>query len=428
MKNHISKKVLYCMFLFIVMLGCFSIKPTFAKFSHDYTTTDDAVGFSFHFDVGISNFEEYEEVRVDANSYQVFNVNVENSTVDTVYYGIWYKMIRPNEINNDIVIGRLEDNFTGMSGSLGTLEDKTASIIIKNNSVNDIIVAIGVNSSSRDEEMEYLNGKHLISGSYPEIDYIYDDASKKYVSSGDSNSYFMLNSIQFDYKNEIQSFDVDHKGVFQVEAWGASNGDKKGSYTSGMLLLNKNQKLYMSVGLENSVDRHATDVRLVENDDDSNIMIADYEKSYISGHYGSLASHILDEKLRKSCVTGMEDIACSYHSSSVIFDETKFIDSNSEMPSFTDNKTMIGNLGNGHVRLTPIVPTIDIPKLSVLVGEQLNVDDVVCRDSLGGCHIVRVSPEDTSKLDVGTYSISFMVSDDYGVVYRYSSKFDVVSS
>ena len=88
---------------------------------------------------------------------------------------------------------------------------------------------------------------------------------------------------------------------------------------------------------------------------------------------------------------------------------------------------MIGNKGNGFAKVTPIVPSLRIPELSVIIGEELDLSGVECIDGGNGCHIVKVLPSNTSDLTIGHYNISFMVSDDNGVVYRYNSFFDVVS-
>lgn len=57
----------------------------------------------------------------------------------------------------------------------------------------------------------------------------------------------------FDFTNNVQTYTVPIKGTYQIELWGAQGGSNvgtggKGAYTSGTLILNANEKLYVYVG------------------------------------------------------------------------------------------------------------------------------------------------------------------------------------
>ena len=425
-----NKRVLYFMFLFIVILAYAGIKSTYANFSSGYTTENDAVGLNLNFDLKIDNFEEYEEIIVQSNSYEVFDVNIYNSTVDKLYYGIWYKMITPLEINSDIMIGRLEDNLTSMSGELDSLADKTATVIIKNNGVNDIKVAIGVESSkSGTDDIEYLSGKSLINNSFKEIDYNYDNNTKRYISSIDSNKFFILSSSSFDYddsNSKLREFFPKRDGVFFVEVWGPKNGDINGSYGSGIIKLDEYDKLYINV------DRDITDIRLSDSDNDDGLLsrimyVGNINSSYyISGLMGIKSPYFASDELNKKCITGMEDIECSYHFSGKVFKNIEYISGDREMPSYKDNNKMVGNDSSGYVRITSVVPSIEIPELKVVVGEELDTSGIVCKSSLNGCHVVRVLPLSTKNEALGSHKLSIMVSDDDGLVYKYMADYEVV--
>lgn len=426
-------KIACLLFLLIFSFCVFAVIPTFAKFNDQYVTQDDVVGFQFNFDLKLSNIEEYEEVSVPSNSYEVFQVNIYNSTGNTIYYGVWYKMAIPSTIESGMVIARLESNLTEMTGELAPFEDKTVSVIIKNNSSSDMMVNIGVDSSLTGvQDIEYLGGKYLITGSANEFDYYYDDVNKKYVSSIDSNQFFTLNSVGFRV-DDVKKFTSNHLGSYKLEAWSAGGESSKGSYATGILSLDKNDNLYFDIGKEKVKDEEvntSTVVSLssldVESDVDNRIMIVG-DKSYISGRFGDIAFRFSDEELKKKCVTGKEDVLCSHHLSGKYFNRIQYLDGTQEMSSFDGKSKMIGNQGNGYVKITPVVPTLNIPKLSVAIGEELDLSEVECVDGGNGCHIVKTLPSTTKDLTVGSYNIMFMVRDDDGVVYRYQSNFDVVA-
>ncbi len=441
MNKKVSSKIIYLVLVSIILLSIWGVSPTFANFSNDYTTDNDIVGLQLNFDLKLSNIEEYEEIKIESNSYEIFNINILNSTENMIYYGVWYKMVQPNEINNNIIIARLEDNLVSMNGTLDSLEDKTVSVIIKNNSTNDIIVNVGVDSSEEGiKNIEYLGGKHLIVGSAKEVDYYYEEASKKYVSSIDNNTYFMTNSIYYDNIEEMQTFISNHLGSYKLEVWGASNGlNNHGAYISGILKLKESNKLYFYIGQKKEKEEKeqidsTTDIRLTPGTRDdaislnSRILIAgtNKESSYVSGYQGYISQKALeDDDLKEKCTTGQEDIECSYHRSGMILKHIKIIDGTEEMDTFDGKSKMIGNNSNGYIKITPVVPTINVGELKIKMGEQLNISNEICQDNGNGCYLVRILPEDTKDLSIGHHTVSFMVSDDDGIVYRYLKNLEV---
>lgn len=199
------------LFLLVVCLYGFVVAPTFAKFTSNYTTDEDVVGFSFDFDVGISNIEEYEEISVDAKDYLMFNVQITNSASNMTYYGIWYKIIS-SESGNDVTISRLADTDITTSGSLNSEEVKTVTIIVINNSDSNVVIDVGVLSNDTSvDSIEYLGGRKLISGTASEpgvnipnldsgmIPVMYDEVNEVWVKAEYTNS----NNSWYDYENKM---------------------------------------------------------------------------------------------------------------------------------------------------------------------------------------------------------------------------------
>ena len=156
---------MYLLLLLVICLAGIGIKGTYAKFAAGGTTEKDIVSLNLSFNIGISNIEEYEEMVVEANSYQIFNVSIKNSSSNTAYYGVWYQMVIPSEKNDKIIIARSMENDTPTTDSIDSSASKTATIIIKNNTSSSIKVNVGVSSSEKStDSIEYLGGKKLISG------------------------------------------------------------------------------------------------------------------------------------------------------------------------------------------------------------------------------------------------------------------------
>jgi len=142
------------------------------------------VGISLDFSLEISNIEEYEEIIIPAGTSEVFNVEITNVSSIDLYYGIWYRLIEPTKINNDIIIARVEGTEGSTTDMVGFGSTTTTSIVIINKSSFDIKVNIGVSSSlTSTSDIEYLGNKYLITGTteIAELKYKMAGSYVKYV-------------------------------------------------------------------------------------------------------------------------------------------------------------------------------------------------------------------------------------------------------
>ncbi len=259
MPKKIKKETIYLLMLFILTITGFVLTGTYAKFTNGYSTVDNAVGLNLAFNLKINNIEEYEEILLKPNTYEIFNVKITNDSEDTTYYGIWYKMIEPKEITDNIIVAKSIESQVPTTGSIEAKKDTTATIIIKNNTNTETKINLGIAHSEKStNDISYLGGKKLISETTPEVDYTYDNEKKLFISLKDNNITFSPNAInKYTYTKSEQSFSPDHDGVYQLEAWGAQganatkDGNGKGAYTSGLISLKTQDQLYIYVG-ENS--------------------------------------------------------------------------------------------------------------------------------------------------------------------------------
>lgn len=166
MRLSIKSKYFYVLVVSIIALLGIVVMPTYAKFTDNYITSDDVVGFNFDFDIEISNIDEYEEIIVNPGDMVRFNINIMNDTGNLIYYGVWYKMVNgEKQLNDSIQIGKLKGTNISSSGSILDNEDVTASFGIINSTNSVVRMYVGVSSSSvGTSDIEYLGGKKLITG------------------------------------------------------------------------------------------------------------------------------------------------------------------------------------------------------------------------------------------------------------------------
>lgn len=160
----ITKKNIYLLCVFVVSLLLLVIVPTYAKFPSSYTASDNMVGFVLDFNVSITDIEEYEEIVIEPHSYEKFNVKITNNLGHDAFYGVWYRMVEPSAINSDIQVGKLYGTSVNTSGSIKSGVDTTVTLIIRNDTSNQVKVDVGIATSATSvNDIEYLNGKKLIS-------------------------------------------------------------------------------------------------------------------------------------------------------------------------------------------------------------------------------------------------------------------------
>ena len=191
-----NKKNIFVLLCMIIILSFFSIKSTYAKFIQGYTTPEDIVDYSYDLDFNIKSYsdednfdddksygtlEEYEVVSVKAHGYSLFNVDVTNSSDKDIYYGIWYKNLTNIE-QNKFSVSKLSSSSNETSGDIKSNETKTITVIVNNNSSNNLEIKIGVASDENSvKNIIYYDNRILITNV---IDNYNNDANEPILDSG----------------------------------------------------------------------------------------------------------------------------------------------------------------------------------------------------------------------------------------------------
>ena len=225
MRLSVKSKHLYLLVLGIICLLGIIVMPTYAKFS-DGETFDNVVGINLDYDISISNIEQFEEIVLAPGERTKFNVNVTNNSGELLYYGIWYKMVNPSDMPNDdsIQIGILEGTDVSTSSSIDNGGEITASIGAINDTEEEIKFYIGVASSSTStNDIEYINGKYLISGSVI-VDRKFSDYIINLYDSSRASQIFAQNSNKpIVWLDDTSSIMLDNNGFYRYYGGSPNN-------------------------------------------------------------------------------------------------------------------------------------------------------------------------------------------------------------
>ena len=165
MSNIISNiKKNYLMLIIVIGLISLSLYSTLAMFTAS-VNTNDIVNLTASTLPTDTEIIEYERVSVKAGEEKTVEFTVNNSTSNSLYYGVWYEMINPSSITDDVIVAKLQETVDSETGQLSTGGSAKVSLIIKNKSSSGAIVNIGVGYSSTSSLNLPIN-RYLVTETY----------------------------------------------------------------------------------------------------------------------------------------------------------------------------------------------------------------------------------------------------------------------
>ena len=192
----------------IVVMGLIvlSLYSTYAMFTES-VETDEIINLSASTINLNSEIVEYEQITINGNEAKSIMVNISNSTESNLYYGVWYEMVNPASINDNIEIAKLTSSIDSTQGQINTGTKKNVKIVIKNTGSSSITVNIGVGYSktssldlptnryviTNEIQGKYIINTSVISGSTTN--------PTKIVDVGNSTSITVTPSTGYKYKS-----------------------------------------------------------------------------------------------------------------------------------------------------------------------------------------------------------------------------------
>ncbi len=154
----------YLLGLIVLGLLSLSVYSTYAMFTAS-VETNDIVSLSASTLPTESEIVEYERLTIKSKEKKVIEYTVNNNTNNSLYYGVWYEMISPSSINDDIVIGKSEDTTSDTLGQLTRGSNAKVLFVIENKTDSNIVVNVGV-GYSKTSSLNLPTNRYLITEVY----------------------------------------------------------------------------------------------------------------------------------------------------------------------------------------------------------------------------------------------------------------------
>ena len=157
-----SKKSIFTI-LFIMVLSAI-IVSLYSTFAYDEESTkldDSTADYNLIYSMRESNKNQ---VIVTANETKFVDITLRNDYQSNVKYGIYYHLVSPNKLPNNVSISLAEESRDALEDIIKPNQEKIITIKISNNSENNIDIIVGALVGFENGNIEELikNGEYLI--------------------------------------------------------------------------------------------------------------------------------------------------------------------------------------------------------------------------------------------------------------------------
>ena len=218
--DKLPTKLIYLLSIIVIGIITLSVYSTYAIFTLE-SETSDIVNLETANVLNIDlNTYEYKQITIDANSKVTTDIDLYNNYDYDICYSIWYKIVKSNDINTNIVsIYQNTNESLTTSGNLEPVASRRINLIINNNNDKQVKVNIGVAYSKNEEtcELNISKDKKLISSTMDDTKILSDiiikdteikNSKSNYITYPDNTKEVSLNnkiiiSTKYTYEDEI---------------------------------------------------------------------------------------------------------------------------------------------------------------------------------------------------------------------------------
>ena len=156
-----SKNKIIIVLLFMLSIGIISLYTTFA-FEENNTIQEESDS-TYNLMYSLKNSTN-KEITINPNEEKFIDINLKNTYNSTIRYGMYYYMINPNKLPDNVTITLSDDSKDLLENTIKPDKERNVSIRITNNSEYSINLIIGALIGFENGKIEELvtDGEVLI--------------------------------------------------------------------------------------------------------------------------------------------------------------------------------------------------------------------------------------------------------------------------
>ena len=135
-----SKNKIIIVLVIILFIGIISLYTTFGY--QEENKIDEKSNADYNLIYSLKN-NSNKEIVVLANEEKFIDINLTNTYNSTIKYGMYYYLLNPNKLPDNVVITLAEDSQDLLENTIKSKESRTVSIKVTNNSEYTINLIIG---------------------------------------------------------------------------------------------------------------------------------------------------------------------------------------------------------------------------------------------------------------------------------------------
>lgn len=156
-----SKNKIIIVLLFMLSIGIISLYTTFAFEENNIIQEESDSTYNLMYSLKNSTNKE---ITINPNEEKFIDINLKNTYNSTIRYGMYYYMINPNKLPDNVTITLSDDSKDLLESTIKPDKEKYVSIKITNNSEYSINLIIGALIGFENGKIEELvtDGEVLI--------------------------------------------------------------------------------------------------------------------------------------------------------------------------------------------------------------------------------------------------------------------------
>lgn len=136
-----TKKSIYIiLFVMVFTISILSLYTTFAYDEENEILDESTADYNLIYSLKETSNKQ---ISVASRETKFVDINLNNSYSSTIRYGMYYRLIKPNKMPNDVKISLAENSIDPLQNTIKTGENSIVSIRIENKSEYNIELIIG---------------------------------------------------------------------------------------------------------------------------------------------------------------------------------------------------------------------------------------------------------------------------------------------
>ena len=255
--NKLPTKQIYILIIVIVGIIAVSVYSTYAIFTLE-SETDNIVSIKTPHNVELTTESyEYKQIVVPKNSYINVDIDLYNNTDDNLCYGVWYKIITNNSVNeNKIKIYENTNTSLTTSGVIDSITSKRINLLIINDNDTNAKINIGTTTEKNSDScsLNLTTDRKLISGTIDNPKVLSENLTQNISTINNKEGYLTYQNNKEEITITLDKIFISSSFTYKEELFTLTNPEAVNTTDLNNYLNNENNSYYTCLGTDKCIN------------------------------------------------------------------------------------------------------------------------------------------------------------------------------